>query len=536
MYKRQVIDNNGRPVDLAFIKATYRQKAIFSITDEHGKYGFNTDKSIQELDSISFEVTHLSFKPFFTKVSVSRNELNFFTFKLIPEIKVLNTVFVKPPVSQIADTTYIQVESFRRKTDRNLNDLFKNIPGFTVTPYGILFNGKMIQEIFIEKEKLSDNYFDLVNNLTPQILEEIQVIKNFTEIEALRGFSGNDGTVIDLKLKKSKKLQLSGNFEGGLGYPFNHSLNSSMVTLTNQIKSLLMASGNSIGFKPYSDYQPEKQLWDFNRLAQSYQNFYSPYRELSNSNEEFYRQEILKNVNQTKYLSSNLNLPFSNKKLKLNFYNTLFSDQLLREKESATNFYQLPTLNLEENSIVKSNPRSIRSGTEVIYNHPKLFAKVAMGYNNKKFSEDYLIHWNDKIRQTLLSRKMALQFTAYFVRQLSSKVAVEALGNFINRKADQSLNIVNSDSAYLFNQFNKQRVQYFNIKNFTSIYLLNFYTKFTAIRKVSMKYVSDSDEPYSIMRLQDVMNYIKDTLLYNNICHRKEFHTCLLYTSPSPRD
>lgn len=92
----------------------------------------------------------------------------------------------------------------------------------SVNQYGLIsFNGKLISNILIEGEKLTNNYFDLSKNLSPDLVEEIQVWTNYNEIAVLKGRQDATKQVINLTLNKSARFNGAARIDFGLGIKKN---------------------------------------------------------------------------------------------------------------------------------------------------------------------------------------------------------------------------------------------------------------------------------------------------------------------------
>lgn len=158
------------------------------------------------------------------------------------------------PIEKNGDTTTFNVSSFKTKTDENLEDLLKRIPGFSIDGNGnISYNGIPIEKILIEGDELSNNYRSISKNLTPEILSKIQLIEKYQNNPLLKDLIASNKQVINLVLKEDAKLKPSGSAKAGLGIPNVYNADINLIGLKSKSKTLLLGSMNNIGRSQYDE-------------------------------------------------------------------------------------------------------------------------------------------------------------------------------------------------------------------------------------------------------------------------------------------
>lgn len=112
------------------------------------------------------------------------------------------------PVSIKGDTIVYNADSFKSGTERKLEDILKKLPGVEVNADGeIEVEGKKVTKLMVEGKDFFDGDTKLgVKNIPADAIDKIQVLRNFSEIGALKGVENNqDNIAMNIKLKSGKK-------------------------------------------------------------------------------------------------------------------------------------------------------------------------------------------------------------------------------------------------------------------------------------------------------------------------------------------
>src|SRR5690606_26634903 len=117
-----------------------------------------------------------------------------------------NIVIKAPPVWKRGDTTFFNVESFKRFSDKKLADIIGKMPGFEIDAEGNLFyNRQLVSKILVEGQELfADKLKMMLSNFPIHVLQTVQTIENQSDNNLLKGLSGDKKIFLNLSLKKSK--------------------------------------------------------------------------------------------------------------------------------------------------------------------------------------------------------------------------------------------------------------------------------------------------------------------------------------------
>jgi hypothetical protein len=183
-----------------------------------------------------------------------------------------------PPVWTRGDTTFFKAEAFKLGDERKLIDIIRNMPGFSITPDGLLkFNGKLVDKVMIEGEELfADKVKLMLNSFPVHVLENVQALENQTVNKLLKGIRNDNLTWVNLSLKKGVKISLFGDADVGLGNADRYTADGTMFSVLQNLKAGIIANNNTLGtgfgfaesreIKPTDDVNAEKVMMQYNNL------------------------------------------------------------------------------------------------------------------------------------------------------------------------------------------------------------------------------------------------------------------------------
>lgn len=216
----------------------------YAFTNSHGAFELHVKENY---DSVLIQFRLLGYKEKIIEYYF-RNRYN---LQVIMEEKVmhLDEVVVKgKPINQKGDSIRYLVSSFAKSKDISIGDVLKNMPGFTISDNGtICYEGKPIQKYYIEGLDLLEGNYTVVNkNLPYKAVGAVEVMKNHQPIKILEGVVPNDGTSINLKLKKD--VALTGGIHCGGGYkPLLYDVNLTPMVFKKDEQLVFTAQTNNVG-------------------------------------------------------------------------------------------------------------------------------------------------------------------------------------------------------------------------------------------------------------------------------------------------
>lgn len=172
-------------------------------------------------------------------------------FFLLPTVSFLDTVRVnlKFSISNTGDTLTFNPNAYSLNNERNIEQLLSRLPGIEIKEDGkISFNGKNVDAVLLDGDDLfKKNYQVLTRNAASEIVDKIQVIKNFQKDQLLKDFGKGGGQAINLVLKDKYRKYLFGSMSAGYGSNHNKLGDLFLVKLFPGIKAQGGMNYNSWG-------------------------------------------------------------------------------------------------------------------------------------------------------------------------------------------------------------------------------------------------------------------------------------------------
>lgn len=217
-----VKDDAGTPLELANVIATHSdtgEMESYAISNTAGKFQFNLPSGY----NYSLVASFLGLAPTTRELNIEKDADDItLDFVLLPAENQLDDVEIvyEMPVVVRGDTIVYNTDSFTNGTEQKLGDILKKLPGVTVSDDGeIQVEGQTVSKVMIEGKDFFDGSSKLaVKNIPADALKKVEVLKNFNEIDQMRGLGNDqDNVAINLKLKEGKKNFWFGEIQGGLG-------------------------------------------------------------------------------------------------------------------------------------------------------------------------------------------------------------------------------------------------------------------------------------------------------------------------------
>jgi hypothetical protein len=175
------------------------------------------------------------------------------------------------------DTISFKVSAYKALEDRKVEDVIKRLPGISVDEQSgvIYYNGISIENITLDGDDLFRyNYTIASKNINLSIIDEIEVVENYSRNKLLKGIENSDKISVNLKLKKNV-TDINGSLETNQGLFDDFSLayanNLNVMTLNSRFKSFANFSLNNVGVdnSPFSIHN-SASIEDINEKNKSF--------------------------------------------------------------------------------------------------------------------------------------------------------------------------------------------------------------------------------------------------------------------------
>jgi hypothetical protein len=464
-------------IQIALLIKTTNQPDVISefFNSKNGKFEIVLSKEYQDI-LVEAKVKNYLTESFTIKNSKKNKIYNInFVLKKIKIIQLEEVIISakKRPFKIKKDTISYNIDSYLDGSERKVQDLIKKLPGIELnTNTGeIKYKGKSIETVLLEGDNLFDYNYSLgTKNINIDIVEQVQVIENYSENPHLKGIENGNKVALNLKLKKGK-IDFSGNIDLGTGFFEDKdqalNFNSNILGITKNYKSFATLSYNNIGINntPF-DY------FGFNLNAEELKE------------KDFFAQKIIqekrfsntlddKRVNINNQYFGNYNAIFKiNKRLKVktNLYyinDNITSNQLFENQNIINN----RVFTTKDDLVIARTPIQYRSDLGIKYNISKA---SLLEYNLSVRDEEIKTHSsivsnNENSFNSLLdSKDFYLSQKLLFTEKLSDNKAFQFILTNSTNKIPQTYeigpSIIDSDDHITDIQKTEFTKKYFEAK------------------------------------------------------------------------
>ena len=220
----------------------------YSYTDNLGKYELKTDK----LGQLNLVFNALGFEPKNIRIFI-KNQQDFIKIDAILREKTvaLNEVILiaELPTRIKEDTISFKTKYFTNGTEQNVEELLKKIPGLQIDSEGTIKVGnKEIEKLMVDGDDFFEQgYKVLSKNMPAYPIEEVEVLKNYSNNRLLKGIEQSERVALNLKLDEESKRIWFGNIEAGHSYNSYYNFKGNLMNFGKKNKYYFLSNLNNIG-------------------------------------------------------------------------------------------------------------------------------------------------------------------------------------------------------------------------------------------------------------------------------------------------
>ncbi len=222
----------------------------FAITDEQGRYKL----ILQGNEVYNITVSYLGFQPYSFEVTLTKNITK--NIQLLTSTNQLDEVIViqQLPVVVKQDTIIYDIKVFTTGTERKLKQVLKKLPGVEVDKNGVVtVLGKKVNKLLVDGKTFFGGGTKLgVENIPADAVDAVEVLDNYNEVVFLKGLSGSDQMVMNIKLKKDKKHFAFGDLEAGAGTDEHYLIHPNLFYYSPKTNINFIGDINDIGVKSFT--------------------------------------------------------------------------------------------------------------------------------------------------------------------------------------------------------------------------------------------------------------------------------------------
>lgn len=155
------------------------------------------------------------------------------------------------------DTITFKTKFFVNGTEQTVEDLLKKIPGLNIDSNGTIKVGNQeIEKLMVDGDDLFERGYKILSkNMPAYPIEEVEVLKRYSNNRLLKGIEESDKVALNLKLNENAKRIWFGNTTIGLGNDAFYELKANLMNFGKKNKYYFLTNVNSIGYDATGDIQ-----------------------------------------------------------------------------------------------------------------------------------------------------------------------------------------------------------------------------------------------------------------------------------------
>ncbi|MBD3723757.1 MAG: hypothetical protein IE891_02985 [Flavobacteriaceae bacterium] len=468
-----VVDSLQKPIPFANVqlieKNTFKS-VFFSQTNDDGQFSINC-KTIDF--PVVLKITHLSFE----KEEIEINNCDKIQLTLKSKTTLLKEIILEQNVFDVVeqnDTLKYNLKKLLNGSENKLKDIIEKLPGLSIDENGkIRYNGKKIDHLLLDGDDFYNDQHQLATeNLTPEMIEKIELLKNYQDLSSIKGFENSGATALNIGLNEKFKDIVRGNVEAEGGYKEKYKLNANTFNFGKKLKYNLLLNTNNINKNVFTinDFLNIKKSLGSKKLSESSGN--SEIIQEEDLPEFIFSTDLIKDKTVKNY-TFNLSQKQNNKKV--DFFSVLNKINQNEFTNGNQIFFDCSPSVLKHNTIggVSLYSTNILKFENKI-NEQKYFSINSYLILNKDIQESYInnqiLTMNDEtiFENDLVNKHLKLGFNSKYKNKLSEKILLETtlIGDYSN--VSNNLNIA---STKLLTQFDSNENWLTQKNNYNSFFL-----------------------------------------------------------------
>ncbi|OUD36579.1 hypothetical protein [Flavobacterium sp. FPG59] len=508
LIKGTVKDSLQNPVSLVNVRL-YNKKdnslIVFKQSNTVGQFEL-TCPDIQEKNFI-LKASCVGFVPYFVELNfdITTSPL-IHNITLKNEIIVMKEVVIKADFADVTeknDTISYNLKKLLNGSEQKLKDVLKKLPGISIDDNGkIKFRGRKIDDLLIEGDELYGDQHQLAtDNIKSEMIEKIELLKDFKNLAAIEGFNNQNRTALNIRIKESYKNTFKGDIDLEYGFKKRYRGHNNLYNFASKAKLNLISEINNTNTVAFTvnDYLELKRGISDEIIAETNSNsmtvdenvptFLFASDDVNTKDIKFYSFNfsdklskkskvsgfsILNNIKQTEFLRSK-QIFFSEEEIVIDKNSNLEGGLLFNSnkiqfesKPNAKNYFNY-ILSLNHNRENQNgNIKNMFSGFQTNFDEDKVNSGFNLGqlFTHKiKLNKNYLFEYSLFTNLTTFKKNLNLQSNEAFLNlnfNNSYSIVQTSSGNTNSLGVSSKLTILNSLGTFVFNAGSSANSESFN--------------------------------------------------------------------------
>lgn len=226
----------------------------YAISESSGNFNLE----LPSIGTYTLEVSHISYDLYSETITLNQ-ETNSYTFDIIlePKSNTLDEVIIqgrRSVIQQEGDTLSYNLNAFTTGNEQKLKDIIEKLPGLEINANGkIKSEGKVIGNLLVDgKPFFGDNHKVATDNLNAQMIEGIELLKNYETFSAIKEIEGSNETALNIVIKEEYKGKPTGNIEAFGAYDDRYRLHTNLFSFAKTSNLSFIGDLNNTGKEPIS--------------------------------------------------------------------------------------------------------------------------------------------------------------------------------------------------------------------------------------------------------------------------------------------
>ncbi|MDT8346967.1 MAG: carboxypeptidase-like regulatory domain-containing protein, partial [Flavobacteriaceae bacterium] len=243
---------------LSYVSITLKNQSdniiAYTFSDENGNYRLDNIK----IGEYSIQASALGYESLNITLAVTEeSQLITQNFKLNTKTTDLEEVIIQAerPIRVKKDTVTFKAAAFSDGTEVTVEELLKKIPGLQIDSEGTIKVGnKEIEKLMVDGDDLFEKGYKILSkNMPAHPIDEIEVLKRYSNNHLLKGIEESDKVALNLKLNEDSKRIWFGNMEASYGNDHFYQLKANLMNFGKKNKYYFLTNLNNIGFDATGD-------------------------------------------------------------------------------------------------------------------------------------------------------------------------------------------------------------------------------------------------------------------------------------------
>jgi hypothetical protein len=466
---------NSIPSSSIILKDSLGTSTIeYTFSDQNGNYKLTTN----QYGNFMLSFSSLGYKTKITPINILLNQRQLKLDAVLDEQRTdLEEVIIRAekPISIRKDTIIFKSKFFTNGTEQTVEDLLKKIPGLNIDSNGTIKVGNQeIEKLMVDGDDFFEKGYKILSkNMPAYPIEEVEILKRYSNNRLLKGIEESNKVALNLKLNENSKRIWFGNVELGYGNADFYQVKGNLMNFGKKNKYYFLANGNTIGYDATGDIQSLIRPFRYNEPASIGDNqSVSDLLSLSAGNSNFKRSRTNFNNAELASLNAIFN-PTEQLKIKtLGFFNWDETD-FFRNSIDVVNVNNTNFTNTEAYKVRNKN-RVAFCKLDLTYNSSETkMLEATTKFNSGNFNDgsNLVFNGNSTIENLQHQNTLFDQKINYTNKFKDTKVFL-LTGRFIHEKTPQSYKINQFFYEDLFE--NSENVNNVNQKSSNKMQFLGF--------------------------------------------------------------